>query len=65
VAAQRFDPEADRRPIERRQDRLALPACKSCGSANTVVASRMEFFVYLRCPDCDVRLERAEATEER
>ena len=50
-----FEPtDRDRAPqaVERRKRRLAVPPCTSCGSANTAVATRTEYVVYIRCADC-------------
>jgi len=46
--------EAERRPtvFERRAERLALPACPTCSAHATHVATRTEWFLYLRCPPC-------------
>ena len=36
----------------RRPDRLALPACEHCGSADTAIATRTENVIYIRCVTC-------------
>jgi hypothetical protein len=46
------DPEWAPLTLERRSQRLTVPACPTCASTNTVVATRVEFFVYFRCEDC-------------
>jgi hypothetical protein len=46
------DPESAPLTLERRLQRLTVPACPTCASSNTVVATRVEFFVYFRCEDC-------------
>ena len=40
------------RQFERRQQRLTIPHCESCGSTRTEVATRTEYVVYVRCAAC-------------
>jgi hypothetical protein len=40
------------RPVERRIYRNHLPRCEQCASRNVQVATRVDRFIYMRCPDC-------------
>jgi hypothetical protein len=45
----------ERTPVpdfDRRIDRLQPPACPTCHGADTQVATRTEYVLYLRCPRC-------------
>ena len=45
--------EPEHKPVfERRADRLALPPCPACESRDTHVATRTEYVLYVRCPNC-------------
>jgi hypothetical protein len=46
--------EPERKPtvFERRAERLALPPCLACDCRDTQVATRTEYVVYVRCPNC-------------
>jgi len=46
--------EPERKPtvFERRAERLALPACPACARHETYVATRTDYVLYLRCPQC-------------
>ncbi len=43
----------DMRP-ERRQNRLKLPRCPECQSANARVTLRTDYVLYLRCDPCGI-----------
>jgi hypothetical protein len=40
------------RSMERRINRLTIPACDMCGSRNVPVIGRAESWLYLRCSYC-------------
>jgi hypothetical protein len=46
--------EPERKPtlFERRTDRRILPPCPDCDSRDTHVATRTEYVLYVRCPNC-------------
>jgi hypothetical protein len=46
--------ELTRKPtlFERRAERLAMLPCPDCSAHETYVASRTDYVLYLRCPNC-------------
>jgi len=41
------------RRVERRsKDRLVIPPCLSCGRSTVQVATRTDYYLYLRCDEC-------------
>jgi hypothetical protein len=41
------------RRLERRgRDRLVIPPCLSCGKPTVQVATRTDYYLYLRCGEC-------------
>jgi hypothetical protein len=46
------NPTGTPRPLDRRVERLTVAQCPCCESTDTGVATRTEFYVYLRCRDC-------------
>ena len=41
------------RMVERRgSDRITIPTCQHCGGADTAVATRTDYVVYIRCAAC-------------
>jgi hypothetical protein len=39
-------------PGERRRNRLTPPPCSACGGNRTHVASRTDYYLYVRCEEC-------------
>ena len=46
--------DAPKQPVERRSERLPVPPCPECQSTNVHVATRVDWFIYMRCRDCSM-----------